>query len=75
MFRCVHRRFLRPRTRKKLGAWKSEFHPPTVESRRFPMKVSVVIPVYNEQATLRQVIERVFSVGLEIELLCVDDGS
>ncbi len=39
------------------------------------MKVSVVMPVYNEQATLRQVIERVFSVGLEIELLCVDDGS
>jgi glycosyltransferase involved in cell wall biosynthesis len=39
------------------------------------MKLSVVMPVYNEQATLRQVIERVFSVGLEIELLCVDDGS
>ena len=39
------------------------------------MKLSVVMPVYNEQATLRQVIERVFSVGLDIELLCVDDGS
>jgi glycosyltransferase involved in cell wall biosynthesis len=39
------------------------------------MKLSVVMPVYNEQVTLRQVIERVFSVGLEIELLCVDDGS
>jgi len=39
------------------------------------MKVSVVVPVYNERATLRQVVERVFSVGLEIELLCVDDGS
>jgi glycosyltransferase involved in cell wall biosynthesis len=33
------------------------------------------MPVYNEQATLRRVVERVLSVGLEIELLCVDDGS
>jgi glycosyltransferase involved in cell wall biosynthesis len=39
------------------------------------MKLSVVMPVYNERATLRPVIERVFAVGLEIELLCVDDGS
>lgn len=39
------------------------------------MKLSVVMPVYNEQATLRYVVERVLSVGLEIELLCVDDGS
>jgi glycosyltransferase involved in cell wall biosynthesis len=39
------------------------------------MKLSVVMPVYNEQATLRRVIERVLSVGLEVELLCVDDGS
>lgn len=39
------------------------------------MKLSVVMPVYNEQATLRRVVERVFSVGLDVELLCVDDGS
>ena len=39
------------------------------------MKLSVVMPVYNEQATLRPVIERVLSVGLDVELLCVDDGS
>lgn len=39
------------------------------------MKLSVVMPVYNEQATLRCVIERVLSVGLNVELLCVDDGS
>ncbi len=39
------------------------------------MKLSVVMPVYNEQATLRRVVERVLSVGLDIELLCVDDGS
>jgi glycosyltransferase involved in cell wall biosynthesis len=39
------------------------------------MKLSVVMPVYNERATLRTVIERVLAVPLEIELLCVDDGS
>ena len=39
------------------------------------MKLSVVMPVYNEQATLRHVIERVLSVDVEVELLCVDDGS
>jgi glycosyltransferase involved in cell wall biosynthesis len=39
------------------------------------MKLSVVMPVYNEEATLRRVVERVMSVGLELELLCVDDGS
>jgi len=39
------------------------------------MRLSVVMPVYNEQATLSSVIERVLSVGLDIELLCVDDGS
>jgi len=39
------------------------------------MRLSVVMPVYNEQATLRQVIARVMAVDLEIELLCVDDGS
>jgi glycosyltransferase involved in cell wall biosynthesis len=39
------------------------------------MKLSVVMPVYNERATLRAVVERVLAVPLEIELLCVDDGS
>ena len=39
------------------------------------MKLSVVMPVYNEQATLRTVVERVLARPLEIELLCVDDGS
>jgi glycosyltransferase involved in cell wall biosynthesis len=39
------------------------------------MKLSVVIPVYNECATLRYVVERVLAVPLELEVLCVDDGS
>jgi len=39
------------------------------------MKLSVVMPVYNEQATLSEVVSRVLAVPLEIELICVDDGS
>jgi glycosyltransferase involved in cell wall biosynthesis len=39
------------------------------------MKLSVVMPVYNEHSTLRTVVERVLATPLEIELLCVDDGS
>jgi glycosyltransferase involved in cell wall biosynthesis len=39
------------------------------------MKLSVVMPVYNERATLRQVIQRVLQAPFEIELVCVDDGS
>jgi glycosyltransferase involved in cell wall biosynthesis len=39
------------------------------------MKVSVVIPIFNERPTLRLAIERILTVPLEMELLCVDDGS
>jgi glycosyltransferase involved in cell wall biosynthesis len=39
------------------------------------MRLSVVMPVYNERATLRQVVYRVLAVPLDIELICVDDGS
>ena len=40
------------------------------------MKLSVVMPVYNERATLRDVVERVLAVpNMNLELICVDDGS
>lgn len=39
------------------------------------MKLSVVMPIYNEHKTLREVVERVLSVPFDLELLCVDDGS
>ncbi len=39
------------------------------------MKLSVVMPVYNERNTLHEVTAKVLSVPLDIELLCVDDGS
>src|SRR5689334_5830223 len=39
------------------------------------MKLSVVIPVFNEAATIAEVISRVQAVDLSKELLIVDDGS
>ncbi len=33
------------------------------------------MPVYNERATLQQVVDRVLAVPLDIELICVDDAS
>ncbi len=41
------------------------------------MKLTVLIPVYNEVATIRNVIDRVHEIdlGLEKEIVVVDDGS
>jgi len=39
------------------------------------VKLSLVIPVYNEAATLRAVVQRVVAVDLDKELVLVDDGS
>jgi len=38
-------------------------------------RVSVVIPVYNEKATIREIIKRVQKTGLIHEIIVVDDGS
>jgi glycosyltransferase involved in cell wall biosynthesis len=57
----------------------SDSEPPaTGGSGAPPKKLSVVIPVYNEQGTIREVVERVSAVdigGLEREIIVCDDGS
>ena len=37
--------------------------------------LSVVIPVYNERATIETLRKRVHAVGLDKEIIVVDDGS
>ena len=39
------------------------------------MKLSILIPVYNERETIRAVLERVEAVPLAKEIIVVDDGS
>jgi glycosyltransferase involved in cell wall biosynthesis len=46
--------------------------------RRTPLVdplLSVVMPVYNERATVEEIVERVLAVPLRIELVAVDDAS
>ena len=38
-------------------------------------KLSVLIPVYNEEATVETLIRRVLAVEIPIEIIIVDDGS
>ncbi|HXW84725.1 MAG TPA: glycosyltransferase family 2 protein [Candidatus Binataceae bacterium] len=40
-----------------------------------PLKISVVIPVYNEVNTIGRVIERVLECGYDSEVIVVDDAS
>ncbi|MEM6675086.1 MAG: glycosyltransferase family 2 protein [Planctomycetota bacterium] len=39
------------------------------------MKLSVVVPVYNEERTLAEIVERVLAQPFEKEIVLVDDGS
>src|SRR5574341_77286 len=39
------------------------------------MKLSILIPVYNEASTLKEIVERVLKVNLDKELILVNDAS
>jgi glycosyltransferase involved in cell wall biosynthesis len=39
------------------------------------MKLSVIIPIYNEKKTLEEIISRVQATGIPYEIVLVDDGS
>jgi glycosyltransferase involved in cell wall biosynthesis len=39
------------------------------------MKLSVVMPVYNEKGTIAEIVARVLEAAPEAELICVDDAS
>jgi glycosyltransferase involved in cell wall biosynthesis len=49
-----------------------------IQARRTPLQdplLSVVMPVYDEKATLEEIIDRVLAVPLRVELIAVDDAS
>ena len=39
------------------------------------MKLSVIIPIYNERSTIQQVLDRLSALDLDLEIVVVDDGS
>ena len=39
------------------------------------MRLSVVVPVYNERATIEEILRRIAAVNLDKEIIVVDDGS
>ena len=39
------------------------------------MKTSIIIPVFNEETTVAQVIEKVFALDIDKEIIVVNDGS
>jgi len=43
--------------------------------QKMKYRLSVIIPVYNEQATIEEIIRRVKVTGLASEIIVVDDGS
>src|SRR3972149_6123474 len=50
--------------------------PPAGESLPLrDFKLSVLIPVYNEKATILEILRRVLAVEISMEVIVVDDGS
>jgi glycosyltransferase involved in cell wall biosynthesis len=45
------------------------------ESQRYPACLSIVVPVYNEQATLGEVVRKLLQVPCLLEIIIVDDCS
>ena len=39
------------------------------------MKISVIVPIYNEKITLEEIVRRIRAVPIEKEIILVDDGS
>jgi glycosyltransferase involved in cell wall biosynthesis len=46
-----------------------------MNDRASNLRLSVIMPVFNEAATIRESTRRVRAVPLNLELICVDDGS
>ena len=39
------------------------------------MKISVIIPAYNEAQTIEEIVHRVLATGIPEEIVVIDDGS
>ena len=50
---------------------------PLIGQRRFPLQLSIIVPVYNEASTIAEVLSRVLEIELDLDrqIVVVDDGS
>ena len=50
---------------------------PLIGQRRIPLRLSIIVPVYNEAATIAEVLSRVLALELDLDrqIVVVDDGS
>jgi len=46
-----------------------------MDDRTGGLRLSIIVPVYNEAGTIRESLRRVRAVPLDIQLICVDDAS
>jgi glycosyltransferase involved in cell wall biosynthesis len=53
----------------------NDFNNQEVPEKQYPACLSVVIPVYNEADTLREVVGKVLGIPCLLEVIIVDDGS
>src|SRR3954451_15516428 len=49
--------------------------PPNMDSGLQPVRLSVLVPVYNEAGSLEEAIQRLRRGPLHTEIVCVDDGA
>src|SRR6516225_9480978 len=69
---------LRERTRPGLGIIETCLPSPAKAPPSGPVKLSIIIPCFNEQATLQRCVERVMKIAsdsFQLEIIIVDDCS
>lgn len=52
----------------------SEYHN-ELQEKIDKIKISVIVPVYNERHTIEEVLDRIIQVKIDKEMIIVDDGS
>ena len=47
----------------------------SIHQKNYKNKISVIIPTYNEQNTIKEILKKVKSIKLKKEIIVINDGS
>ena len=47
----------------------------SIQKKNYKHKISVIIPTYNEQNTIKEILKKVKSIKLKKEIIVINDGS